>query len=264
MVMAIYLNIAAFNIQLTLRPSINKNLVEWQKQQILSSYANFIIKERPKRIHAVINFIDRKDDHSFFHKLGRQYFNKVYEEKSSNNISVFYIPSYYELQLILKKVLFDLLTKVQGFFIHCSAVEYNNKAIIFVGPSKAGKTTIVKLLKDRYQILADDLGVIREIGKTFYFFQTPFLEKIQLIEKLNQPYAIRGLFFLYKADKIRIRVVKNEATVFKKLIKQIWMKKHPAKSRLKPIIEFASSQEFFNLFFKKEKKELISALSTLI
>lgn len=44
----------------------------------------------------------------------------------------------------------------KGVFLHCSSVYVSGKAILFLGHSNAGKSTISQLLSERYPVIADD------------------------------------------------------------------------------------------------------------
>lgn len=42
------------------------------------------------------------------------------------------------------------------FFLHASSIEVSEKALIFLGHSSAGKSTIAKLLSKKYPLISDD------------------------------------------------------------------------------------------------------------
>jgi energy-coupling factor transporter ATP-binding protein EcfA2 len=47
-------------------------------------------------------------------------------------------------------------TNQRGVYLHASAVNVSEKALLFLGHSTSGKSTISRLLSERYPIIADD------------------------------------------------------------------------------------------------------------
>jgi MoaA/NifB/PqqE/SkfB family radical SAM enzyme len=60
-------------------------------------------------------------------------------------------------QLILAR----LLPAFGGAFVHAAAVSLKGRGLLFAGPSEAGKSTIVKLIGERGEVLCDDRVVVR-------------------------------------------------------------------------------------------------------
>jgi len=56
----------------------------------------------------------------------------------------------------------DVLQK-GGIIFHASSVSVSGKALLFLGHSTAGKSTISQLLSKRYPIIADDKVLVREM-----------------------------------------------------------------------------------------------------
>jgi hypothetical protein len=55
------------------------------------------------------------------------------------------------------KPMVDLCPAVpNGLFLHASAVNVSGKALLFLGHSSSGKSTISRLLSERYLVIADD------------------------------------------------------------------------------------------------------------
>ena len=49
-----------------------------------------------------------------------------------------------------------MLCKQKGIYFHASSVNVSGKALLFLGHSTAGKSTISRLLSERYPVIADD------------------------------------------------------------------------------------------------------------
>jgi hypothetical protein len=60
-------------------------------------------------------------------------------------------------QILLARVLADR----EGCYIHASGVVLDDKGILFVGHSDAGKSTMVMMLQDKAKVLCDDRIVVR-------------------------------------------------------------------------------------------------------
>lgn len=58
----------------------------------------------------------------------------------------------------------DRGSKSRGLFLHASSVNVSGKALLFMGHSSSGKSTISRLLSERYPVIADDKVYI-EKGK---------------------------------------------------------------------------------------------------
>jgi len=54
------------------------------------------------------------------------------------------------------------------FYLHASAVNVNNKAILFLGHSTSGKSTISELMSEKYRRIADDVVWVRCLANEKY------------------------------------------------------------------------------------------------
>lgn len=77
------------------------------------------------------------------------------------------------LEYFLKAAIeYNLLTSSFLFF-HGSVFEHENKAFVFIGPSGAGKTTIIRKVP-KNKVLGDDVVVIQNIDNVFFVHTSPF------------------------------------------------------------------------------------------
>ena len=85
--------------------------------------------------------------------------------------------AYYPLAYPLDELLFlHRLAREGGLLLHACGVERLGRALLFTGPSGAGKTTLARLLLDEgdCRVLSDDRIVIRQAGPAFRAHGTPW------------------------------------------------------------------------------------------
>ena len=68
--------------------------------------------------------------------------------------------------------------------LHTSAIEINNKAVLFVGPSGSGKSTLASLFIKHGKFITEDLGVLKKIQNKIFIQKT--LPIIKLEESENE------------------------------------------------------------------------------
>lgn len=259
------LSIAGFVIQLVFHKSNYLSLIRQFKGSILYLKSGFILSENPSKIDYYLEFVERN---LMIFKKTKYIYNYFYEQKEKNRIITFYYISEQQFEAILRFIIDYLLSK-DGFILHCSASLIDGKANLFLGKSGAGKTTIVTLLNKAYPILIDDIGFIRKIGeKNFYFYQTPFLDKINpyaKITKNSKRYPLGRIFFLQKAHNVKLVDILSKNDVFNKLLSQIWVeKKINIKNRIKVFFKLVSKlpiSKCLLLYFNKDSDLLIKHLT---
>lgn len=114
-----------------------------------------------------------------------------------------------ELELIFMGNRFAaLILSHQGFVLHASAIQYQNKGILFSADSGVGKSTHTKLWQKHFgveavQIINDDKPAIRYVDNTFYVYGTPFSGNSD--ENLNCKVPLYAIVFLEQAESNSIR-----------------------------------------------------------
>ncbi len=99
---------------------------------------------------------------------------------------------------VIEEIIRDLFDKAQDIILHCSAVEYNNQAYVFLGESGSGKSTMISLLKSKFRPLSDDIALIRKKGDKFFLYQTPTKERNNYPLTLKK-YPLKNIFFIKKS-----------------------------------------------------------------
>lgn len=151
------------------------------------------------------------------------------------------------------------LLKNSGLILHCSASNIKGSAHVFVGKSGDGKSTVVSQLSSLYPTLSDDIGIIRKVKGTYYFYQTPFLERHTLFTKDFKKYPIRKLYLLHKSPECKIVKIAGRDAIVKKVADQVWTETE-AQKKEKMIFLFRLFGEFSNyyrLFFSLDAGDLL-------
>jgi len=115
-------------------------------------------------------------------------------------------------QILLARVLADR----EGCFLHSSGVILDGKGMLFAGHSEAGKTTMVKMLQDKSEILCDDRMILRNWEDGFRIHGTWSHGDIPEVSAASAP--LRGIFFLNKSLDNRINPIDERGTIVRKLL----------------------------------------------
>ena len=215
----IYLNIAGFNLQINLRPT------EWEfakklKEKEIKNYWQGFIVNNPKKIDYKINFIEKSYLEVFYKKKEKKQYMGFFEEKNNKEINTFYQISIFQFQVILRHITNKLLTG-NGFILHGSASNINGRAFLFTGSNGAGKSTIMKLLKNKFSPLADDTVIIKKENSKYFLYQTPLIEKEWWVEKRSRGLLLRKIYFIKKEKFFEEKIIKDNSFLFKKILQVI-------------------------------------------
>jgi hypothetical protein len=204
-----YFQIADFLFRLRLFDTERLYVKVKLKREIEYYLHGFILKKPTKRIDFTIDIVWDDVEECIVNNTTSVYIH-FFVRNANTQITSFYRISLFEFQSILLNVLVELLLKNGGVILHASSVLRSGYADVFVGKSGSGKSTITSLLKKKYEILADDVVIIRKINRCVYLFQTPFLQKNLSIKKDKKKYMLGNIFSLIKSPKLTIEKVKNE------------------------------------------------------
>ncbi len=258
----IYLNIAGFNIQINLKKTEFEYFKEIKKEEIKKYWSSFLVNNKPKKIDFIINFVEKKNIETIYQIKSKKNFINFYQIKTNKIINSYYQCGPIQFQIILKQVLSELLNLRQGMTVHCSAVRFENKAYLFLGRPGAGKSTAMSLLSKKFLPLADDSGIIKQEGRNYFFYQTPFLEKNSWIKKNNDKLYLGKIFFLRKKPYFKIEKIENKDYIIERMIKQLFSAKELGKKQMKTLLRFISQFDgFYFLSFTKDQNKLIKLIN---
>jgi hypothetical protein len=96
----------------------------------------------------------------------------------------------------------QLLASRDACYLHSSGVSFKGRGLLFMGHSEAGKSTMVKMLKGRVEILCDDRIVIRRGTEGFLVHGTWSHGEVPDVSSSSAPLA--AIFFLRKSGENRL------------------------------------------------------------
>jgi MoaA/NifB/PqqE/SkfB family radical SAM enzyme len=115
-------------------------------------------------------------------------------------------------QILLARVLSDR----GGCYLHSAGVILENKGLLFVGHSDAGKSTMATMLKGRAEILCDDRIIVREGPEGFRIYGTWSHGDVAEVSANSAP--LKAMLFLEQAEQNRLTSIEDKRQRFKKLL----------------------------------------------
>lgn len=254
--MNIYLSIG--EVKFTI--SYKKKEVKFFQPLINDIYTNYKFFLKPSFDKKKSNFfINISHVNKISLHVGKDGYNSVvlFKKKSDNVFETYSYISFVQLTTIVLRGVRSILDKNSGFILHASANIINNKAVIFLGRSGAGKSTIARLLRDSYPIIADDNIIIRYIKGTYYVFQSPLLQKFPRNE-FKKPIEISKIYFLKKSNSCSSKVITDKSVIFKKMLEYLWVEKDTLSTSAKIMQQFNEHfASFYLLRFPNNKEKVI-------
>lgn len=245
----LYLYIAGFLIGIRFHQTEHPFIIENNfKKRIQMEFNGFLIADLVKKVDY---WIDLKFQNEFevLVKTGKKYtYINFFIDTSNRRVLTFYHISSDQFKIIIRDILQKLLAKNQGLIFHASASLINGKACLFLGKSGAGKSTITGLISKKLVPLADDNVIIRKIGREFYFYQTPFLEKNMDILKKPEPVQLGSIYILRKSRTENSKSkINNSEKLVKILLKQFLTEQRNLTRQMSTLFKLASSGPNFYL-----------------
>ncbi|UCG43234.1 MAG: hypothetical protein JSU73_01055, partial [candidate division WOR-3 bacterium] len=153
-------------------------------------------------LHQVVVF---NDDHSvgeFYHPEDRRFRNG-----NLNSLTMFPTD-----QILLAPLLADR----QACFLHSAGAVLDGQGLLFVGHSEAGKSTAVKLIKDRAEILCDDRNIVRREAGGFRVHGTWSHGEVPLVSAASA--RLRAILLLEKSAENDVVLVADRSEILGHLL----------------------------------------------
>lgn len=115
-------------------------------------------------------------------------------------------------QILLSRV----LAEREACFLHSAGMILKGKGLLFVGHSEAGKSTTVKMMMDRAEILCDDRNIVRRWPEGFRVHGSWSHGEVPLVSAACAP--LYAIFFLKKSDQNRITPIANRLEIIRRLM----------------------------------------------
>jgi len=156
------------------------------------------------------------------------------------------------LDFAIDHVIYELFRIIcpehNAFLLHSSSLIYKNKAILFIGKSGSGKSTIYnKSKKFGFERINEDMGVVAKKGNN-YFIQDFFYGRKHL---KNKVYPISKIYYLHHSKKNHLK--KMTPSESKKLMKkQVFISNKNTKRNDLLILDVCKKYPSYLLYFKKD------------
>jgi len=258
----ISLNIAGFCLDVIFYPCSIPQHKKKLQTAINNCFKDFIV---PKKLQKTDYTIHIKESHLVVTKhisFKKNWLTLLFTE-NKNSVTTFYYISTQQFVSIVSMIIEKLLLD-KGFALHSSSCVVNGKAVLFLGESGAGKSTIINLLKSKYKIIADDAVIIRKIQSGFFVYQAFIIYKNTWIPKKYTSYPLGPIFFLKKAEHFRTKKITAKELVLTQFSKQIWVEKRLSTNKIRMAMDLIDKKnDFYFLYFNKNPKEAMAFFSNL-
>ena len=114
-------------------------------------------------------------------------------------------------QVMLSRVLADR----DACYFHSSGVKYRDQGFVFIGHSEAGKSTMVKLMKEHSEILCDERIIVRRRPEGYRIYGNWSHGEIPITSPSSAPLA--ALLFIKQAKENRLEEI-SQAEAVKRMI----------------------------------------------
>lgn len=261
--MNIHLEIAGYNFTIKYK-SEDAKFFPTLISEIKTIYSNFVVKKHTLRKQSVTIFIHHSNKVSLDVKQEKYNSILLFQKISNSYYETYSHISIAQLSIIILRIIRAKLHKEGGFLLHASASYINGEAIVFLGKSGAGKSTIVRFLSDTNPIIADDNIIIRKLNNQYFVFQSPLLQKFPM-NIFKQPIPLSKIYFLKQDTICTEKQIVQNSTIFRVLLEHLWTEKDSLKVSAAAIQQFYSKfDSFYELRFTNKKKQVEELFSSFI
>jgi len=149
-------------------------------------------------------------------------------------------------------LLSQILAPRKAFYIHSSGVILDGSGLLFIGHSEAGKSTMVKMLKDRGEILCDDRMIVRRWPDGFRIHGTWSHGEVPIVSSNSA--RLKGIFLLVKDTDNRAVRIDDRREILSSILDCLVKPFAPAAwwDRILPLVGFLSAEiPFYKLHFDR-------------
>jgi MoaA/NifB/PqqE/SkfB family radical SAM enzyme len=167
------------------------------------SYVGYSVYEKTKRFHQLAEFTGN-------YSHGRIYSDTVYffQRGNLNSVAMFPTDQVWMAHALLPR---------KAFYLHSCGLIVDGNGLLFIGHSRAGKSTIAKLFGDQAELLCDDRNIVRywpEQGWRLY--GTWSHGELSTVSPSSAP--LKAIFFLEKSSENAIIQLHDRMEIKKRLI----------------------------------------------
>lgn len=109
-----------------------------------------------------------------------------------------------------------LLAERQGFMVHAAGAIIRGQGFLFTGHSEAGKSTTIKMLGSRAEILCDDRIIVRRWPGYFRIYGSWSHGEVPAVSASSAP--LLGVFFLKKSQRNSITELKDSQEILSQIL----------------------------------------------
>lgn len=106
-----------------------------------------------------------------------------------------------------------------GAFVHAAGVVIRGQGLVFAGPSESGKSTVVKMIGGRGEVLCDDRVVVRREEGGFRVHGTWSHGEVRSVSPASAP--LRAVLFLRQADGNRIEPLSDPRAILRDFLPRL-------------------------------------------
>lgn len=118
-------------------------------------------------------------------------------------------------QILLARILADR----QGCYLHAAGIKIDGKGLLFVGHSEAGKSTMLKMLKEYGEILCDDRIIVRYRPEGFQIHGTWHHGELSYVSANSAP--LHAIMFLEQAKTNELIMITNKKEQLSKVLSHV-------------------------------------------